>query len=177
MNALIANLGIVGLSLGVLLLPAGLFFAVVGLKRQKCLTALLGLLMACLSVPSCFFIGAFVLYRIDAARGWELKVTTTVADYDVTLIQKPGFDFYETYFEVVRHDGKRARIWIDPDDGRYMNPGIVRREGKIYFTRGWGGVDSLTPYIDPQQQTIVVPLYQTTCVLSELDFSHDSSEI
>ena len=72
-------------------------------------------------------------------------------DTTVTLIQEPGIDFYDTYFLVQSDDGETTRIMIDSDDMRWLWPGKLVRDGKVYFLRNGGRANGQSPYFEPSK--------------------------
>ena len=103
-------------------------------------------------------------------RGWQLRLPVMAPPYEITLVQKPGVDFYESYFEIARSDGKIAELWIDGDDSRWWNPDVIYKNGKIYFVRSRGRIDEYTSYVDPENDIIFSGYGKMTYKISELDF-------
>ena len=102
---------IVFFTVWVLLVPAGLVVAIVKRKRKGLLA--LGIALMLLGFPPCLIMGPFYLWQFDALRGWELRLPADVSPYTAILVQEPGGDFYNSYFEITRRDGKTAKVWID----------------------------------------------------------------
>ena len=151
-----------------LLLPTGLVLAVIKRKRKALL--ILGVVLMSLGIPPCLIMGPFYLWQFDAFRGWELRVSAGVAPYNVILVQEPGVDFYESYFEITRADGKIATVLIDADDSRWWNADVVQRDGKTYFVRGLGRIGDRTSYVDSENGIVFSGYYRRTHKVSELEF-------
>jgi len=149
-------------------LPIGLLIAI--RYRRKTWCRALGVGMVTMSVSVNLVLCPFIVWGLDALRGWSLSVPVDIPGYRVCLIQRPGDDFYESYFEITRADGKTATVYIDGDDYRWWNPGVVEEDGVIYFTRGFGMIGERTSYVDPTKDTIYSGYYQRTFNLSELEF-------
>lgn len=158
----------------VLLIPAGLILAVVKRKRKGLLA--LGIVLLAVGIPPCFIMGPFYLWQFDALRGWDLRLSAEISPYTVTLVQEPGGDFYNSYFEITRCDGKIAVVWIDGDDSRWWNPDVVRKDGKTYFVRGFGEIGDRTSYIDPGNDIVYSGYYQQTNRISELEFKESQNK-
>ena len=168
------NLLVVLLTLLALLVPVGLVLAVVKRKSGKGLT--LGIVLMLLGIPPCFIMVPFYLWQFDAHRGWELRLSADAPPYTVTLVQKPGGDFYDSLFEITRPDGKVAKVLIDSDDFRWWNPAVVRKDGKIYFVCGAGKIDDHTSYVEPEKGIIYSGYYQRTYKIPELEFKEPQSD-
>ena len=151
-----------------LLLPVGLVLAV--FKRRRKGLVLVGIILAVVSIPPWLILSVFLLWQFDALRGWELRVPVEVPPYQITLVQKPGFDFYNSRFEIGRPDGKTAAVLIDADDSRWWNPGVVEKDGKTYFVRNLGRIGERTPYVDVENDVIHSGYWQRTHKISELEF-------
>jgi hypothetical protein len=156
------------LVLWLLLFPAGVAIAIKGRKRRTWIIG--GIACALLSIPAWAVPAVYGLWKLDAVRGWKLEVPVTAPSYVVTLIQEPGFDLYESYLKITRPDGKTDTVVIDGDDTRWWNPGVVTRDGKIYFTRGIRGVNSRTTYVDVSHDIIFSGYLQRMEKISELKF-------
>ena len=110
-------------------------------------------------------------YKFDSLIGWEVLLPVEIPGYKVTLVQQPGFDFYDSFFEVIRSDGKKTNILIDSDDDNWWNPNVIRKDGRIYFVRGSGKINDGTAFVDPENGIIFSGYLQQTHVLSELEFN------
>ena len=56
----------------------------------------------------------------------ETRFGYTLGDYRVNVVQKPGFDYYDTMYEIFS---------IDTDDNKWWFPKIEQENSKIYFLR------------------------------------------
>ena len=159
----------------ILFLGVFLFYALVGVwgvrKKRKGIVALaVGLCVVTVPVYMIFGLWGFLLWHIDNIRGWELRMPIETDQYMITLIQRPGIDFYDSFLEVTNHKKKTARVWIDADDGKWWNPVIVKRNGRIYFLRGSGTINADTTYVDLANDVIYTGYYKVTHKISELPF-------
>lgn len=157
----------------VLLIPAGLALAIVKRKRKGLLV--LGIVLMFVGIPPCFIMGPFYLWQFDALRGWDLRLSTEVSPYTVTLVQEPGYDFYDSFLEITRPDGKSAEVLIDADDDRWWNPDVFQKDGKTYFVRGLGKIGDHTSYVDPGNDIVYSGYYQQTHKISELEFKESQN--
>lgn len=148
--------------------PAGIVLAIVGRRKRAYFVP--GLVLTLVSVVPFYFASLLALWGIDALRGWDMRLPVSIPGYEVCLIQKPGGDFYESYFEVTRSDGAKAIVLIDSDDMKWFNPDVVQKDGRFYFTRGLGRITERTSYVDPNADTIFSGYYQRFHVLSALEF-------
>jgi hypothetical protein len=168
LNIILMPLLLLLFALWALLLPAELVLAVVKRKRKG--LVVLGLILAFVSIPSWLILSPVLLWGFDALRGWELRVPVERPPYQVTLVQEPWDDFYHSYFEVTREDGKTATVVIDADDMRWFNPGVVERGGKTYFVRNLGRIGERTSYVDVENDVIYSGYQQRAHTISELEF-------
>jgi hypothetical protein len=150
------------------LLPIGAVIGVIGRKRKAFLV--FGVVLMLVSIPATLIMLPVYLWKFDMARGWALRLPSDAPPYTVTLVQKPGDDFYESYFEVTRTDGAKATVWIDGDDSRWWNPDVVQKDGRIYFVRGFGAIGDSTSYVDAANDTIFSGYHQEKLRISELEF-------
>lgn len=98
-------------------------------------------------------------------------LTVTAGEFDVTLVQKPDIDFYESFFEIRGADGKTTRVMIHPDDRKWWRPAIVKQGTRIYFVRGYEGVGPKTSSLDTSDSTLFSGVLGDTLHLTDLDFS------
>jgi len=156
------------LLLALLFLPAGIGVAIAFRKKRRWMIG--GLVLIILSILSYIILSPVILWQFDAHRGWELRIPIKISGYEICLVQEPGFDFYNSYFEITRGDGKSAIVLIDGDDGRWWNPDTVQQDGKTYFVRGLGLINNRTSHIDPSNDIIYSGYYQRIHKISELSF-------
>lgn len=152
------------------LFPIGLVVIAVGIRWKRETALAVGSFLAMLSIVPFAVMSPFYLWQIVWARGWDLRLEVEIEDYTVTLVQEPGSDFYESYFEFVNHEGKTARVWIDSDDYRWWNPDIVREDGKIYFTRDLGQIGDHTSYLDPENEIAFAGYHRRVHKFEDLEF-------
>lgn len=158
----------------VLLIPIGLVLAIINRKRKALIV--FGIVLVLLGIPPCFIMGSFYLWQFDSLRGWNLRLSAEAPPFTVTLVQKPGCDFYNSELEIASSDGKIAKVLIDADDRRWWNPDIVQKDGKTYFVRGSGKIGDRTSYIDPVNDTVYSGYYQRTHKISELAFEESQNQ-
>jgi len=156
------------LFIGCMLCPIGLLLIFTGLKRRP--QVFIGLTCLMLSIYPIYLSWEVLGWQFDLLRGWDLRIMVEQSPYTVTLVQEPGVDFYNTYFEVVREDGKMASVLIDGDDSKWRNPKVVPKAGKIYFVRGVGMITDRTSYVDVKNDQIYSGDYQRMFSLSRLSF-------
>ncbi|MDF7823667.1 hypothetical protein P4B35_06540 [Pontiellaceae bacterium B12227] len=161
------------LLIGVLLFPFGLFLLVMGLKRR--LLAVVGLISMLLSIYPIYLSWEVLSWQYDLLRGWELRLSADLSPYQVTLVQEPGMDFYNSYFEIVRADGKLASVLIDGDDSKWRNPRIIHKDGTAYFVRGTGIIGERTSFVDVAGDSVYSGYYRRTFKLSRLDYKEPRS--
>jgi hypothetical protein len=122
-----------------ILLLVGLMLSVLKRKHKVLLSP--GIALILISMSAHFVLAEVYLWQFDRLRGWNLRLSVLMAPYHVTLVQEPGFDFYESYFEIRREDGRIAKVLIDADDRRWWHPDAVERDGKTYFVRDSGEIN------------------------------------
>ena len=152
-----------------LFLPIGIFMIIK--HRKKRFGLVIGISLIIFSIPFYFIMSPLIIWKLDYYRGWELRLPVTTPNYEICLVQKPGFDFYDSYFEVLRSDNKKAIVIIDTDDSKWLKPDIVRKNSKIYFIRGPGQINDQTSYIDLDKDIIFSGIYKSTYRISELEFN------
>src|SRR5436190_78590 len=54
--------------------------------------------------------------------GRGFRVVTEAGEYTISFVQIPSDDYYESRFEVVRRDGRTAKVGIDGDDVKCWFP-------------------------------------------------------
>lgn len=151
-----------------LLFPAGLVLATRGAFKKRRAGLLIGSLLVLLSLPAVAFCKA--LWPPDFfLLGSETRLTLPAGKYALSLVQQPGTDFYDSFFEVTRPDGKVTRIMIDGDDDKWWFPRAVTRGGRTYFVSRAKDIGSRTPYLDFSTGTFYSG-HDSLHSLSELDF-------
>lgn len=97
--------------------------------------------------------------------GWGVtRVPITAIPRAVTLVQRPGGDFYETYFEIARPDGRTTRVMIDHEADKFWRaPHVVARGTRRAVAGAW---------VDVADGTIASPLYPGgPLTLTDADFA------
>jgi hypothetical protein len=118
------------------------------LKSLFILTAIIAMLAAGWRMHTIPFLPTILHWPFDAIRGHVMRVTTRINQYDVTLVQVPGSDLYETYFVISdRNTGHFSKVMIAPDDIKWRSPRLITKNDIIYFTDG-GHIDRATPHIN-----------------------------
>lgn len=158
-----------GLLLLLAFLPLGLATAIVGRHNRRYRTT--GLILVLLSLPAYLILSPLIIWKIDDIRGWEVKLSTTIPGYAIEFIHRPGFDFYDTFFEITRSDGKRAIIIIDADDSKWWSHHIIEQDGRTYFSRNKNITPDRTSFVEPENDLIYSGYYKRFYKLSELEFN------
>ena len=137
----------------VVLAPIGAVYLLVLGRKHRWGKVVASILLLCFAGGLILFYPV-PLYAFDSLVGWELRLPVEIPGYTVTLVQKPGFDFYESYFEITRGDGGTARVLIDSDDYRWWRAETIQRDGRIYFVRDFGEIGDRTSYVDDKNDVI-----------------------
>lgn len=127
------------------LLLCGALLLAHGVMRKNIFSGLLGILMLMLGSYGMIFFSPFdwVLPNRKTAAQYKLD------NYTIRFGQQPGSDFYETYVEVVRPDGKIAQRWIDTDDDKIWLAWTKKVDDKVYFCRPLTPpTNDYTPWVD-----------------------------
>jgi hypothetical protein len=106
--------------LWLLVLPMGVAFIVMGamLTRNRGSAFATGLAWLALSLPAVFFCQS--MWPLDfLGLGRAVRVPTNGPGYTVAVVQEPGSDFYSSYLEVSRSDGKTTRLMVDVDASKW----------------------------------------------------------
>ena len=116
-----------------------------GAAQKRVGTAIPGILLFVLALW-----GMCYVFPLD----WLLPGNKTAAEYKldnytIRFGQQPSIDFYETYVDVVRPDGKTARRWVDADGDKIWGARTERVGDRVYFRRMFSPRDSTyTPWVD-----------------------------
>jgi len=137
------------------------------LVKKKTLFNLKAIGIICLSIPSFLLCNTF--WPIDFLYDSELRFGITEGDYQIDVVQRPGFDFYDTDFEIRRSDNKSAIWWIDPDDKKWWGPHIKKIGNKVYFLKKNEKIDKNSAYVDLKNM-ILYGYYFGTKHIDSLDF-------
>jgi hypothetical protein len=98
---------------------------------------------------------------LDALRDHEMRLSTEVKGYSITLVQNMDSDFgeYNTYFEISSPAHQNvSKLWIEPMGHKWRSPNIYKRMGKIFFCNGYW-ITKSTPYIDVDAMTVTIQPY------------------
>jgi len=94
-------------------------------------------------------VGDFLFWQIDLVTGYRKAFPTEkVRGYEVTLMQTPGGDFYDSYFLLKDPKGNTYRVVVDGDDFRWKNPQTQLVGRKLYYLVGKGEINDRTSYLD-----------------------------
>ncbi len=131
------------------------------------------LILACLAGIVCvgYFVaispvGEFLFWQIDRVTGYRKAFPTEKLNgYEVTLMQTPGTDFYDTYFLLKDPKGNTSQFVVDGDDYRWKKPRTQVVGRKIYYLVGDGEITDRTSYVDLDglvyagylQRTFIIP--------------------
>jgi len=137
-----------------------LFFA----KKRKKLVAIVLILLSLIG-----FINCKELWPFDFLFQNETRFGYNFGDYRVNILQRPGFDYYDTFYEVIFQNNKKAIILIDPDDHKWWFPKIIQENGKVYFLRYREKPNTNCSYIVTQDSSLYIKgkFYKN---ISQLDF-------
>ena len=126
------------------------------------------LLVACMILKSSS--AEFILWKIDSISGYERMFPAEHIDgYTITLIQKAGIDFYDTYFQINTPEGKVSRFLVDGDDRRWSNPRTIIEKDRIYYIDGPGQITEQTSYIDIRNKIVYAGYLKRTLLLASLN--------
>jgi hypothetical protein len=143
------------------LLPIGIIIAIRGVVRRRRLRTIAGFAFVVLSVPAVAF--CTPMWPFDfLIPGTVVRVPVTAGTYVVTLVQRPGVDFYDLFFEIRRVDGKITRVMIDCDSNKWWRPRVIAQGTRSYFVRGFQGIMSNTSYVDAATGTLFGGYYGQT---------------
>jgi hypothetical protein len=77
-----------------------------------------GVVLLALSSPAVLFcLQMWPLDFLGSAR--EVRVSAGGRGYTVAMVQEPGTDFYDSYLEICRADGKTTRLMVDYDASKW----------------------------------------------------------
>ena len=151
------------------LLPIGIIVVIRGGTRRRKSAIVVGGVLVALAIPAVAF--CTVMWPLDfLLRLREIRVPVVARGYTVTLVQRPGADFYESFFEVRRSDGKIAQVMIDGDDRKWWRPRVIVQGARSYFVRGFGAIQSRTAFVDAGDGTLFSGYYGRIFDLGDLGF-------
>lgn len=151
-----------------LLLPSGaiLLGGAVMASQRRARRFAVGLGLLLLSLPAVFFCSQ--MWPVDfLVPGTEVRVTVTGGAYTVSLVQRPGVDFYDSYLEMRRADGKITRLMIDCDDSKLWGLRTKAQGTRTDFVTGSGVV---VASVDFSKGTLSGSIDRKLYKLNELNF-------
>jgi hypothetical protein len=112
-------------------------------------------------------IGAFLflflaspLDFLGVGRGF--RITTDAGEHQISFVQRPGADFYDSFFEVIRADGRSAKLWIDADDSKCWFPRLQARGSRVYVTSPISDATIQRAFVDAAAGTLTTGAGTTT---------------
>lgn len=156
-------------ALWLLLLPIGIVVAIRGALRRRTIGLLGGGILVFVSLPAVTFCTQMWPLDFLIPRA-EMRVPVAAGAYTISLVQKPGVDFYDSFLEVRRADGKVTRVMIDADDNKWWRPRVVVKGRRAYFVRASEGVTPKTSFVDAGDGTLFSGYYGQTYNLKDLSF-------
>jgi len=126
----------------------------------------IGLAFLVLSLPAVLF--CLALWPPDfLGAGRAVRVSAGGPGYTVAVVQEPGDDFYESFLEIGRADGKVTRLMVDPDAGKWWGLRARTRGTGTEFVTWTGAVVGSVDFADG---TVVGSVDRQVYKLGELDF-------
>jgi hypothetical protein len=131
------------------LLPVG---AIVLLKsaispQRRGVGAALGVALLVGACPAVFFCRS--MWPLDfLGFGQEVRVPVNGRGYTVAMVQKPGSDFYDSFLEICRPDGKRTRLMVDWDADKWWGLHARTDGTRTAFVTGAGDVVGSVDFAD-----------------------------
>lgn len=109
------------------------------------------------------------IFKNETSFGYNL------GNYRVNIVQKPGFDYYDTMYEITSKDRGKAIILIDTDDDKWWFPRIEQNKDRIYFLRYGEKSNEKSVYLNLADSALFArgSFYG---IISELDFKSLSLE-
>lgn len=154
--------------LWLLLLPIGLTLLLKATfsSRRRSTAIRAGLTMLALSAPAVLFCRSMSpLDFLGPARA--ARVSAAGSGYTVVMVQRPGVDFYDSYLEIVRADGKLTRLMVDSDADKWWGLRARSQGTRTEFVTGPGTVVASVDFADG---TVSGSIDRKTYRLDELDF-------
>jgi hypothetical protein len=103
--------------------------------------------------------------------GSEERIGIDIPGYHVDYVQAWGSDFYTTYYEVTRPDGRKAYLEIDGDDNKCWGLTTQHTGSKVYFLCGREGITDRTSYVDVDRQVLYAGYVLCSRHVSQLRFT------
>jgi len=125
-----------------------------------------GVVLCVLALPAVLF--CQVLWPPDfLGAGRAVRVAASGLGYVVSMVQEPGDDFYESFLEIGRADGKVTRLMVDPDAGKWWGLRARTRGTRTEFVTWTGAVVGSVDFADG---AVVGSVDRQVYKLGELDF-------
>lgn len=154
--------------LTLLMLPLGIAIIVVGRRRRG--ARVIGGALCLAALGSWLAFHEFFIWQVYCVREWSIRIPVNVGNYEISLVQSAGVDFYDTTLEIVRRDGRQATILIDGDDEKWKNPRILHEAGAILIVAD-NKIRVTCPVIDITHKTVTVSGWtKGTLRLAELEY-------
>ena len=91
----------------------------------------------------------FVIWQWDLVRNYHFAFPAErVNGYEVTLMQRAGMDFYDSYYVIRNPDGSTSTFLVDGDDHKWSNPQTRVEGARIYYLTKAEEVTDRTSFID-----------------------------
>jgi hypothetical protein len=132
-----------------LLLPVSTAFLVKAAisPRPRRAALVLGLALFVLSLPAILF--CLAMSPLDFLGSTQaVRVSASAPGYTVVMVQKPGTDFYDSYLEICRADGKITRLMVDCDAHKWWGLRAKTQGTRTDFVTWWGTVVSSVDFAD-----------------------------
>jgi hypothetical protein len=134
--------------------------------RQRRAAITIGLALFVLSLPAVFF--CLAISPLDfLGSAQAVRVSASAPGYTVVMVQKPGTDFYDSYLEICRADGKMTRLMVDCDAHKWWGLRARTQGTRTDFVTWWGTVVSSVDFADG---TVSGSIDRKLYKLDELDF-------
>jgi hypothetical protein len=126
----------------------------------------IGVTLLVLSLPAVFF--CLAISPLDfLGSAQAVRVSVSAPGYTVVMVQKPGTDFYDSYLEISRADGKVTRLMVDCDANKWWGLRAKTQGTRTDFVTWLGTVVSSVDFADG---TVSGSIDHRMYKLNELDF-------
>jgi hypothetical protein len=99
-----------------------------------------------------------------------LQIGVSIPNYRIEYAQQWGADFYVTYYEVTRQDGRRAFFVIDGDASKCWTLATQEVRTRVYFLCNEDVIGDRTSYFDAEQLLLYAGWAGCARHLDELSF-------
>ncbi len=128
------------------------------LRSLLLFVSICGVLFVVLTVQTVPFLPTILHWPFDALRQHRMTLNTKVSVYDITLVQDPGDDLYQTYLVIKKDDQEGlSYLMIDIDDNKIRSPNLISKDGVVYFCDGTNVATSIAR-VDANTLTVVAGL-------------------